>query len=150
MQCMIDIRRLGKTYSSPRIWPPVVPRRPSIEALRDVTLTIGRGEVFGVMGPNGAGKTTLLRVLATLVPPTTGTVRIGGADVIRDATTVRRLVGFASGEDRGFYGRLSGRDNLEFFGGLLGLSPAVAGGLALQALRVVNLLPVASRPVGQY
>jgi len=148
---MIETRNLGKTYHAhPWIRSARGRRRSSVEALREVTLRIERGEVFGLMGPNGAGKTTLLRVLATLVPPSTGGACICGADLVREAATVRRFVGLASGDERGFYGSLNGHENLEFFAALLGLSPRVARRLADKALEAVDLLPVAGRPVGQY
>jgi ABC-2 type transport system ATP-binding protein len=148
---MIETWNIGKTYR-PALGGLITigHRVRKTDALRSVTLQIERGEVFGLVGPNGAGKTTLLRLLATLLFPSSGGGRIGGADLVRQAGTVRRLVGFASGEDRGFYWRLTGRENLEFFAGLLGLSPRAGRRRADEMLELVDLLPMAHQPVEQY
>lgn len=148
---MIETWNLGKTYSPSRWRLPGLGRRQGpVHALRGVTLQIDRGEVFGLVGPNGAGKTTLLRLLATLLPPSSGGARIGGADLVREPGRARRLVGLASGEERGFYWRLSGRENLEFFAGLLGMSPGAGARRTGEVLELVDLLPMAHQPVAQY
>ncbi len=67
------------------------------------------------MGENGAGKSTLLRVLATLVVPSSGRVEIAGEDAIRDPAAARKHIGYDTGIEEGFYGRLTGRDNLTLF-----------------------------------
>jgi ABC-2 type transport system ATP-binding protein len=87
-------------------------------AVDDVTLTIPAGQVFGLLGQNGAGKTTLVRMLTTLLLPTAGTARIDGIDVARDPLAVRGRVGLVNGDERSFYWRLTGRQNLEFFAAL--------------------------------
>ncbi|MGQ0548346.1 MAG: ABC transporter ATP-binding protein, partial [Armatimonadota bacterium] len=111
---------------------------------------VERGEIFGLMGPNGAGKTTLLRVLATLILPSEGWARVSGSDVVRDSGAVRRCIGLAAGEQRGFYWRLSGVENMEFFAGLLGLPPREARRRAETALDMVDLLPYAREVVEYY
>ncbi len=149
---MIRTRDLGKTFVPPP-WPlSLVGRqlRHEVHALRSVTLEIERGEVFGIVGPNGAGKTTLLKILSTLVLPSCGTARINGADLIRGAAAVRRSIGLATGEERGFYWRLTGRENLEFFGGLRGFSPRDARRRASQALELVDLLPMGEELLIRY
>ncbi|MGW7413849.1 ABC transporter ATP-binding protein [Streptomyces sp. NPDC054863] len=92
-----------------------------VHALRGVNLRVGPGEVHGLLGPNGAGKTTLCKVLSTVLEPTSGTARVLGHDVVRDARTVRRGIGLVLGGDRGLYGRLDARDNLWFWGSMYGL-----------------------------
>jgi ABC-2 type transport system ATP-binding protein len=93
-------------------------RRRSHLAVDDISLEIGEGELFGLLGENGAGKTTLIRMLTTTLVPTSGSARVGGFDVVRDPHPVRRLIGLVSGDERTFYWRLTGRQNLEFFASL--------------------------------
>lgn len=95
---------------------------PSVPALRGVSFCVNQGEAVALLGTNGAGKSTLLRILATLLLPTRGTARIGGFDPVRDPAAVRRNLGYHAGSDLGFYPRLTGRENLWFFGRLNRLS----------------------------
>ena len=86
------------------------------EVLRDIRLDIAPGEAFGLLGPNGAGKTTLLEILATLLLPTRGDVRVCGTDAVRQAAQVRKVVGYCPSATESFYPRLTCWENLEFFG----------------------------------
>jgi ABC-2 type transport system ATP-binding protein len=101
--------------------------RPTQRALQSVSFRIESGESFAILGANGAGKSTLLRILTTLLLPTHGRAEISGHDVIREPIHVRRAVGFHSGAEVGFYARLTGRQNLQFFARLRNLSPKEAG-----------------------
>jgi ABC-2 type transport system ATP-binding protein len=89
--------------------------------LSDVSFAVEPGEVFTLLGPNGAGKTTLIRILSGLILPQQGTVAICGHDLKEDEPRARGCLGLVLGDERTFYFRLSGRHNLEFFGGLYGL-----------------------------
>src|SRR6202166_3928267 len=62
-------------------------------AVNDISFNVAQGEIFGLLGPNGAGKTTLIRMLTTLTPPTSGTARIAGYDIRKDADAVRHALG---------------------------------------------------------
>ncbi len=86
--------------------------------LDNLSLQIDKGQIFTLLGPNGAGKTTLIRILATLVLPTRGHARVCGCDVVREAAKVRSNISLCSDSQRSFYFRLTGYQNLEFFGGL--------------------------------
>jgi ABC-2 type transport system ATP-binding protein len=84
--------------------------------LQDVTLTVPEGSAYGIVGPNGSGKTTLLKILATVIRPSAGTVRIFGHDPTAEPAAVRRLVGYVP-DTFGSYPGLKVREYLEFFAG---------------------------------
>jgi len=118
MISLIRVHDLTKTYPRARDG-----RGSPVTAVDRVCLTIDRGEVFALLGPNGAGKTTLVKILSTLILPTSGTAMVNGHDILTQPTRVRASIGFSPGGERSFYFRLTGRQNLEFFGALQGLRP---------------------------
>ena len=101
---------------------------PTSAALRGISLEVKQGEAVALLGANGAGKTTLLRILATLLLPTRGTAFLAGHDAAREPAAVRRQIGYHAGSDLGFYARLTGRQNLRFFGRLNHLSHEFSAG----------------------
>jgi ABC-type multidrug transport system ATPase subunit len=92
------------------------------KALRGISFEVKPGEAVALLGTNGAGKSTLLRILATLLIPTSGTALVAGFNCAREPKAVRRNLGYHAGPDLGFYARLSGIENLLFFGRLNHLS----------------------------
>lgn len=114
----ISVLNLTKTFPAKNMFlrmlgNPAIPDGSTV--LRDVCLEIVPGELFGLLGSNGAGKTTLLEILATLLLPSRGTVRVCGFDVIREAAQVRNSVGYCPAASDSFYPRLTGWENLQFF-----------------------------------
>lgn len=87
-------------------------------AVSSLSLKIDAGEIFGLLGPNGAGKTTLVKMLSTMLVPSSGRAAICGHDVVSEGAKVRSLIGVVASDERSFYWRLSGRENLKFFGAL--------------------------------
>ena len=125
----VSIHNLSKTYSPAfqRVREFIGMRvNDSVEALKDVSLEIEEGEVFGLIGRNGAGKTTLSKIIATLVQPTSGFVSVNGFDSVEDDVRVRSLVGLATAEERSFYWRLTCLQNMKFFARLYGMSESDA------------------------
>jgi oleandomycin transport system ATP-binding protein len=118
-------------------------------ALAGVDLAVRPGTVLGVLGPNGAGKTTAVRVLATLLRPDSGTARVGGLDVVRDAGRVRRLVGL-TGQYAAVDDDLTGTENLILIGRLLDLRSGEAKRRAAELLADFDLSDAANRPAKTY
>lgn len=92
-------------------------------ALRDVTLRVSAGALYGLLGPNGSGKTTLFRILSTLMPPTTGTAQVFGHDTVTTPTAVRQALGVVF-QEAALDGALTVRENLRFQGALYRLRGA--------------------------
>ncbi|MEW6229261.1 MAG: ABC transporter ATP-binding protein [Bacillota bacterium] len=131
---VIDVNALTKIFchcrkSGPR----------QIVALDQITMTVNRGEIIALLGPNGAGKTTLTKILSTLILPTCGTATVNGYDVLTQSAGVRASIGFSPGGERSFYFRLTGRQNLEFFGALQGLRPRLLHRRISEVLDLLDL-----------
>jgi ABC-2 type transport system ATP-binding protein len=92
-------------------------------AVKGISFTMQEGEVFGLLGPNGAGKSTVISMLTCLFPPTEGTARIYGHDVVKEANQVKRLIGIVP-QDLALYPTLNARENLTFYGQMFGLGGA--------------------------
>ncbi len=90
-------------------------------AVDGLSLSIPAGEIFAFLGPNGAGKTTTIKMMVGLLRPSSGTVRIGGIDVVENPREAARIVGYVPDEAH-LYDKLSGREFLEFVGELHGLT----------------------------
>jgi len=93
-----------------------------ILALKGVGFVLKSGRILGVVGPNGAGKTTLLRILADLLKSDSGTVAICGEEMGGASCDIRKRIGYVSSDERSFFWRLTGRQNLKFFSRLYGMA----------------------------
>ncbi|NLW02443.1 MAG: ATP-binding cassette domain-containing protein [Clostridiaceae bacterium] len=90
----------------------------NVTAVNNLSFTVRKGEIFGLLGENGAGKTTTLRMLATMLKPTSGTARLAGIDIIESPEEVRGRVGILFGGESGLYDRLTVYENIQYFGEL--------------------------------
>jgi ABC-2 type transport system ATP-binding protein len=118
-------------------------------AVDGISFDVGHGEVFGLLGPNGAGKSTLIRMLTTLVPPTEGTARVNGHDVVREANQVRHSIGVipqAMTSDLD----LSAEENMNIFAKLYGISREKRKKTIAELLEAVDLTAWRSKPVKNF
>jgi len=134
---VIDVRELTRTFRSGG----GLRRRArrEVHAVRGVSFSVDRGELFGLLGPNGAGKTTTIKMLITLLLPTSGQAQVLGYDVVERPREVRQRIGYVFGGDRGLYERLSGLDNLRYFAELYAVPPREQRARIGELLELVGL-----------
>jgi ABC-2 type transport system ATP-binding protein len=147
---IIRIRDLRKTYVSKERTGIFGGKKRAIEALRRISLDVFPGEIFGLLGPNGAGKTTLIKCLTTLLLPTQGTIQVNGYDVVRDEDQVRASVGCMLMGERGLYWKLTGRENLDFFGSLYHIPAKTRHERIQEVLALLELEDIVDRTVETY
>jgi ABC-2 type transport system ATP-binding protein len=122
----------------------------TVDALKGVSFDIRPGEIFGLLGPNGAGKTTLIKCLTTLLLPTSGSAWINGYRLTKDDNAIRASVGCMLMGDRGLYWKLTGHENLVFFGALYHFNPDARRRRADEIIDLLNLGEIADRTVETY
>jgi ABC-2 type transport system ATP-binding protein len=147
---IVRIRDLRKTYVSKERRGLFRSQQRNIEALKGVNLEILPGEIFGLLGPNGAGKTTLIKCLTTLLIPTSGSIQVNGYDAARNEDSVRASIGCMLMGERGLYWKLTGRENLDYFGALYHLPPDARRRRAQDLIKQLNLGDIADRAVETY
>ena len=118
-------------------------------AVDGIDLAVAPGEIYGFLGPNGAGKSTTVHVLTTLLPPTAGTARVGGYDVVKDGPKVRSLIGVAL-QEAALDPLLTGRDHLRLQATLQGVPKHQRHARAEELLHRVGLADAADRKVAGY
>jgi len=121
----------------------------SVAALNGIDFEVPVGSVFGLLGPNGAGKTTAIRILTTILRPDAGHAEVLGHDVVRDAASVRFLIGLA-GQNAAVDANLTGRENLKMIGVLAQMPGREVGPRADVLLERFDLATAADRPVRTY
>jgi ABC-2 type transport system ATP-binding protein len=139
---MIETRDLRRTFKTRG-------KTADIEAVRGVDLVVGAGEIFGFLGPNGAGKTTTLRMLATLLPPTSGEATVAGADLRRQPQQVRERIGYVP-QGGSTDPAETGRGELVLQGRLYGMDTSTAERRAREVLASLELEDAADRKLATY
>ena len=118
MDICIDTHKLSKRFPVTKRYRELMLhpfRKNYITVLSDVSIKIRKGELYGLLGPNGAGKTTLIKILCTLIYPTSGTAFVNRMDITKQGDKIKRKIGYVLSDERSFYWRLTGRQNLKFF-----------------------------------
>jgi ABC-2 type transport system ATP-binding protein len=119
------------------------------EVVKGISFSVQEGEVFGLLGPNGAGKTTTISMLTGIFPPTSGTARIGGYDIVKQLDQVKRINGLVP-QDLALYPTLSARTNISFFGNIYGLHGKALKESVDDVLRIVALTDRANDTVDKF
>ncbi len=149
----VSVRNVAKRYPIVKGYRDLVLhpfRRKTLTALEDISLEVAQGRCFCLLGPNGAGKTTLIKILTTLILPDEGEAKVCGLDIVREPALVRESVGLAVAEERSFYWRLSGRENLRFFAALQNLPGPERDDRVAEVLRLTGLSAAADRRFDSY
>ena len=121
-----------------------------IDALRGMSFSVAMGEFYGLLGANGAGKTTLMKIIATLIAPDSGHVRVGGLDVEQNPSAVRRVVSIALASERGLFWRLSAWENLRLFAELNDVPRGERDDRIASAIGTVGLTDARERMVREF
>ncbi|WIY62762.1 ABC transporter ATP-binding protein [Bacillus arachidis] len=147
---MIQAKQLVKRYELKEKVGFFRKKRRVVEAVNGLDLTIQKGEIVGLLGVNGAGKTTTIKMLATLLEPTSGTIEIDGIDSTKQDLFVKKKINMIAGGERMLYWRLTGKENLQYFGSLYGLKGVELEERIQFLLQQVELKEAANMPVERY
>ncbi len=135
METIIETRDLTKRFGE-------------LIAVDHLSLTVDRGEIFGLVGPDGAGKTTTLRMLCGLMDPTEGSARVAGHDVVHESRAVKDQIGYMA-QRFGLYQDLTVEENMIFYADLFDITGQTRVDLTAQFLRMTRMEPFRARPAAQ-
>ncbi|MDY0109850.1 MAG: ABC transporter ATP-binding protein [Candidatus Krumholzibacteria bacterium] len=133
---MLKVQNLSKNFGD-------------IRAVADVSFEVVGGRIFGLLGPNGAGKTTTISMIAGLVPPAQGSIRVDGIDLAADPAAVKQRLGVVP-QEIALYEDLTARENIDFWGGIYGLRGRALAARRDELLAVVGLADRAREPVRNF
>lgn len=119
------------------------------EAVKNVSIDLDEGKIYGLLGPNGAGKTTIIRAMSTLITPSKGSIEIFGNDVVKNPNEVRKMIGLA-GQYAAVDEALTGMQNLDMIGRLYHLPKDLVKSRAIETLDRLGLADVADKRVKTY
>lgn len=145
---VVEVKNLQRKYETKKGW--VRPKKNSVNAVRGLSFSVQKGEVFGLLGQNGAGKTTTIKMMITLLAPSAGTCKVLGLDVEKESKKIRKNINFIFGGEMGVYRRLSARDNLLYFASLYQLPSSMIDQRVQELLELVELTDKADCLVETY
>jgi len=120
-----------------------------VTAVDGLSLVVDKGELFGLLGPNGAGKTTTINILCGLLKPTTGSVKLGGYDALKEQSKIKELIG-VSPQETAVYPHLTGKENIELFANLHAMPKEKLRRHVDDLLQKLSLIDHAKRRAGKY
>ncbi|WP_047985985.1 ABC transporter ATP-binding protein [Ornithinibacillus californiensis] len=142
---IISVTDVKRTYKTETGY--IKKKRRQVDALKGITFSVEKGEIFGLLGPNGAGKTTMIKILTTMLTPTSGKVSILGFNPVTEMNSLRPHINFILGGERNLYWRLSAYDNLAYFADLYKLPRHEQKQTIDDLLELVGLTDVAHQRV---
>ncbi len=146
---MIDVQHLSKSFDLNKKQQAELGIKSSrVHAVDDVSFTCQPGRIYSLLGPNGAGKTTTLRMIATILRPSSGTVKVDGHDVVTHPREVRAAIGFLTGST-GLYQRLTANEIIEYFGKLYQLDKATLARRKDELFSLLDIHEFAGKKIGQ-
>ena len=148
---MIEIQDLWKTFklSKKQIAEAEQPTSGGVaHAVAGISLTCQPGRIFTLLGPNGGGKTTVLRMIATLMKPTSGSIRVGGVDTVQDSAGVRKRIGFLTGSTK-LYDRLTPIEVVRFFADVHGVDRATFDRRADELFTLLDMRDFVDKRIGK-
>lgn len=134
----IEIKNLYKKYKNAEDF-----------SVNDISLNIGRNEIYGILGPNGAGKTTLISMLSGLIKPTSGSFTINGLSLQKDGFKLKQIIGIVP-QEYALYPTLTAKENLMYFGSLYGLSHKKLKVSIDESLEIMGLSKFADKKLEQF
>lgn len=147
---MLKVENLSKTYNT-KVGKGLFKReRLIVEAVRGIDMEIRKGQIVGLLGINGAGKTTTIKMLSTLLTPTSGTITIDGLDIVKKSIEVKKRINMVAGGERMVYWRLTGRENLWYYGQLYDIENRELNNRINNLLELVGLAKNQDMPVERY
>jgi len=147
---MLQVENLKKSYETRMKKSFFKSEKLLVEAVKGINMEIREGQIVGLLGINGAGKTTTIKMLSTLLSPTAGKITIDGLDSVKDALVVKKLINMVAGGERMIYWRLTGRENLEYYGALYDINKKELNIRIDYLLKLVGLTESADIPVERY
>lgn len=147
---MITVNNLKKTYETKVRKGFLKYDRVTVDAVKGIDFEIREGQIIGLLGINGAGKTTTIKMLSTLLLPSEGTITVDDIDAVKHPTEVKKKINMVAGGERMIYWRLTGRENLWYFGQLYNIEDKELNRRIDNLLDIVGLSEKGDIPVERY
>ena len=147
---MIQVKNITKIYETTIGKNPFKREKLKKIAIDGLNMQIEKGKIIGLLGVNGAGKTTTIKMISTLLEPTSGEIIIDGDDVVKNRMEIKKRINMITGGERMIYWRLSGKENLKYFGQLYGIDKKTLNSRIDKLVKLVGLEDTIDIPVERY